>query len=149
MTKLFAVFIFLISSNSFAATKEEMVAFVNKAHSYIKDKGVDASCAEFNRTKDEGGSFQSGELYIFAYDFEGKVLCHGGKKSLIGKNLITFKGPDGKLTIQDLLNAAKAGSGFVEYKWENPLTKTVDDKLGYALKINDKLWIGSGIYLKK
>lgn len=68
---------------------------------------------------------------------------------MIGKDLIIFKGPDGKLTIQELLNATKAGNGFVEYKWENPLTKTIDDKLGYALKINDKLWIGSGIYLRK
>lgn len=138
-----------LSFNVTAATKDEMVAFVKKAQGFIKEKGFDTACAEFNKSKEEGGTYQEGELYMFAYDFEGKVLCHGAKKAIIGKNLITFKGPDGKLTIQELLNAAKAGTGFVEYKWENPTTKTVDDKIGYAVKIDDKVWIGSGVYVKK
>ncbi len=139
----------LTSFSAFSATKENMISFVKNAESFIKEKGFEAACAEFNKTKEEGGKYQEGELYIFAYDFEGNVLCHGAKKALIGKNLITFKGPDGKLTIQELLNTAKKGSGEVVYKWENPVTKTVDDKSSYVLKINDKVWIGSGIYLTK
>jgi signal transduction histidine kinase len=139
----------VFGSSAFATTKEEAQAFVKEAKAYIKEKGFDAACAEFSKKKEEKGKFHKGELYIFLYDMEGKVLCHGGKKELIGKNLITMKDKNGKPVIQEFRDTAKKGGGFVDYMWENPDTKVVEPKLSYTETVDDTKWLGAGIYYKK
>jgi hypothetical protein len=34
-----------------------------------------------------GGDFHQGRLYIYAYDFSGTVIAHGGDATLVGKDL--------------------------------------------------------------
>ena len=40
---------------------------------------------------------------------------------------------------------SKAGNGWVDYKWPNPVTKAVESKATYIEKVGDIL-IGSGVY---
>jgi hypothetical protein len=138
---------FLVSSSSFAQRhkKLDLVNFIKEAVTFAKGAGFEAACKEFN----DGKKFKRGEYYIFAYDYNGKVLCHGGKKALIGKNLLNFKDKKGNELIKDLIKAANSNGGFVKYVWPLPNSEKLADKLGYALPVDKKYWLGSGIYYKK
>ena len=125
--------------------KLELVKFVKEAVEFAKKEGFEKACKEFN----DGTKFKRGEYYIFAYDYKGKVLCHGAKKKLIGKDLFNFKDKKGNLLIQDLVKAAQKGGGYVKYVWPLPKSEELADKLGYAKSVDKKWWVGSGIYYKE
>lgn len=127
------------------AGKEDVVAFVNEAVEYVKANGEEKSLAVFSDPK---GTFNRGELYIFAYDFNGINLAHGGNKVYIAQNLINMKDPNGVMVIQELIERAKLGNGWLDYMWDNPQTKKVEPKAGYVVKVDDNWWLGSGIYTK-
>ncbi len=147
MKVILSLFLALASTVSFSQRhkKIELVNFVKEAVEFAKKEGFEKACNEFN----DGTKFKKGEYYIFAYDYEGKVLCHGAKKKLIGKNLISFKDKKGNELIKDLIDAAKKDGGFVKYVWPLPDSEDIADKLGYALPVDKKWWVGSGIYYKK
>jgi hypothetical protein len=129
-----------------AITKEKMVTFVDEAAAYVKEVGREAALKEFSNPK---GKFvrDKGELYIYAYDFKCVCLAHGATPDLVGKDLTEKKDSQGMLVIQALRDtAAKDGKGFVEYRWQDPATGKENRKLGYVVKIDDSLWLGSGIY---
>ena len=57
-----------------------------------------------------------------------------------------LKDSDGKSFIKEILETANTqGSGWVEYKWSNPVTKEVLPKKVYFKKVDD-LIICSGFY---
>jgi cytochrome c len=129
---------------SVTATKEEMVAFVQEAVAYAKQNGKDKSLAEFSN---RNGSFFRGVLYIYAYDYNGTTIAHPVNPEKIGVNRLDEKDAEGNLFITDLRQAAYNGSGFTKYAYINPVhNNTVEKKLGYAMKVDDSWWLGSGIY---
>jgi signal transduction histidine kinase len=127
-------------------TKEQMVKFVEEAAAYVKEVGREAALKEFSNRK---GKFlrANGELYIYAYDFKCVCLAHGFTPDLVGQNLTEKTDNHGMLVIQQLRAAARDGKGFVEFGWTDPATGKEGRKLGYVVKIDDSLWLGSGIYL--
>lgn len=125
------------------ARMEEVVAFVEEAVEYANASGKEAALAEFS---DPNGSFKRGELYIYAYDFTGTVLAHGGDAGLIGRNIIDYEDPNGVKVIQGLIDVARGGEGWFSYTWENPETGEQEPKLGYVMKVDDSWWLGSGTY---
>lgn len=144
---MISVFILSFSGSVFAASessKADAEAMVKKAISFIQEKGRDKALAEFNNPN---GEFIKGELYVFAYDFEGTNKALAVKPEMIGKNLIDLKDADGKFVIKDLISVANNGGGWHQYKWENPTTQQVQDKASYVVKVDDSLWLGCGIYL--
>jgi signal transduction histidine kinase len=42
--------------------------------------------------------------------------------------------------------ALNEGSGFYEYRWNNPVTNKTEPKVSYVTKVDDTWWIGAGIY---
>lgn len=141
-----ALFLVTATGSVFAnpkGTKAEAKAMVEKAQAYIKENGKEKSLAEISNLK---GKFIDRDLYLFAYDFKGVNLAHGANNNLIGKNLLILQDPDGKFVIKDLIETARKGSGWYDYKWTNPLTKKVEGKTSYVVKIDDGLWIGCGVY---
>lgn len=124
-------------------SKEEVVNFVEEGQAYAKKHGREAF---FKEVMNPAGNFKRGELYFFAYDWAGTVRAHGAKPHLVGKNLINLSDKKGNKLIQDLIKAAKNGTGWVEYYWQNPTSKKVEKKLGYVVKLDDTTWFGSGTY---
>jgi signal transduction histidine kinase len=87
--------------------------------------------------------------YFYIYDMQGVNIAHATQPEIEGSNLLEYKDSKGNLLIQHLIKAAAEGGGFVEFWWENPLTKEEEQKLGYALPIEGtSFFIGSGIYVK-
>jgi signal transduction histidine kinase len=127
------------------ATKEEMVAFVQEAIVYAKQVGKEKALAQFSNPN---GSFFRGVLYIYAYDYNGTTIAHPVNPEKIGVNRLDEKDAEGTLFITNLREAAYNGTGFTTYAYINPVhNNAVEKKLGYAMKVDDTWWLGSGIYL--
>lgn len=132
------------STSPATVTQSDVQGFVEKAVSYAGANGKDAALTLFTAP---GGEFHQGELYIYAYDFNGTVIAHGGDPSLVGKNLIDMKDPNGVPVIKDLVRLAKQGSGWLCYTWPNPANDDREEsKLGYVMKVDDGWFLGSGTY---
>lgn len=125
-------------------TAAEVQAFVDKAVIYARTHPKQTSLKAFSA---KTGEFNHGDLYIFAYDFSGKVLAHGGDQSLIGKNLLKMTDPNGVAVISELVRIARQGSGWLTYTWPNPEHGgRQEPKNGYVVKIDENWFIGSGVY---
>lgn len=124
-------------------TTAEAEALVKKAVAFVKANGKDKSFAEISNPK---GKFVAGELYVFVYDINGKCVAHGGNAKMVGKDLIELKDADGKSFVKERVEIAKTkGSGWQNYKWNNPTTNKIEDKVAYVEKYED-LIVGCGAY---
>ena len=142
-----ALSLLALSTNAFAAdkgNKEEAVAMVKRAVALIKSDGKEKAFAAISDPANT--AFHDRDLYVYVYDLNGVALAHGNNPKMVGKPLIGLKDNEGKPMIKEMVDLAKAkGSGWVDFKWPNPVTKTVEAKSGYVEKVDDML-VGSGIY---
>lgn len=83
--------------------------------------------------------------YIFIGTWLGDVLTHPAQ----GKNMFNVKDMNGKLIVQELIDIAKTGGGFVEYVMPSLKGERNIQKLSYVVGIPEWQWyIGAGIYLE-
>ena len=125
----------------------EVETLVKEAIAFAKANGKEAAFKEITHA---GGRFHrhGGELYVFVYDMDGKVLAHGQGASKVGVNQIKAKDPDGVEFIQDRVRIAKTkGKGWHDYKHMNPKTGQKEPKTSY-IEVWDNLIFGAGIYKK-
>lgn len=125
-------------------TKDEAIAMVKRAQAMFAKAGADAT---FKDISDKSVSqFHDRDLYAFVYDMSGICVAHGARPALIGKNLYDLKDQDGKYLIRELIDITKGpGSGWVNYKWPNPLNNKIEDKTSYVEKMGDYV-VGVGVY---
>jgi signal transduction histidine kinase len=84
---------------------------------------------------------------MFCYAPDGTNKAHGGNPTFVGKNLIGVKDPDGVAANAEIIKVGVTqGSGWVNFKWPNPLSKKVEAKSAYVVKISDQTVCGSGYY---
>ncbi len=137
------MFAFAASAAEFG-TKEEAIAMVKRAQAMFKKDGAEAT---FKAVSDPSvADFHDRDLYPFVYDIKGICVAHGARPALIGKNLFDLKDQDGKYLIREILDIANgSGTGWVDYKWPNPLNNKIEDKSSYIEKMGDYA-VGVGIY---
>jgi signal transduction histidine kinase len=129
------------------ASPAEVEALVKEAIAFAKTNGKEAAFKEITKL---GGRFHryGGELYVFVYDLDGKVLAHGQGASKVGVNQIKAKDPDGVAFVEDRVRLAKTkGKGWHDYKYLNPKTGQKEPKTSY-IELWDGLIFGAGIYKK-
>jgi signal transduction histidine kinase len=125
------------------ATTKEAEAMVHRAVEFLNKEGKDKAFATFS---DPSGPFTYRDLYIMVYDLEGKCVAHGAKKERIGKDLAGDKDADGKLFVKERIEIAKKdGKGWQEYKFQNPATKKVEQKVAYLERVGDVI-VACGAY---
>ena len=115
-----------------------------------KEKGLsdDEIKKEIFRVVSKLKFFSDKTGYIFIYDYNGVVLMHPEKPSLVGKNLIGLKDPKGLFLIKELIEKAKQGGGFVTFGWAKKEGEEPVEKLGYAANFEPYKWmLGSGVYV--
>jgi signal transduction histidine kinase len=125
-------------------TKDEAIAMVKRAQEQFKKDGPELT---FKSVSDKSvQEYHDRDLYPFIYDLKGICVAHGARPALIGKNLIDLKDQDGKYLIREMAKIAEGpGSGWVDYKWPNPITNKIEDKSSYIEKMGN-YFVGVGIY---
>lgn len=127
-------------------SNETLVAFVDSALAYVKTNGREKALAEFSNPN---GSFVKGELYIYAYDFNGTTLAHPVSPEKIGVNRMNETDANVGIFLTEVRNVAQQnGKGFVRFSYINPAhNNTLEAKLAYVEKVDDDWYLGSGIYI--
>ncbi len=88
------------------------------------------------------------DKYIFVLQKNGFFLFHP-LENYHRKNIINHKSNDGRPVIRELINVSRTfGGGYIRYPWEKPSTGEIEEKLSYAVSVEDWEWtVGKGIYL--
>ena len=126
--------------------KETLKAFVGTAKEYVKSYPFSDAVKEAFRQ--EGGRWKHGSIYLSLGNADGVLLFHGANPALDGQNLIDLEDHNGVKIIQELIAAAAAGGGFVEYYFDNPAIDENGDgellgdpigslKITYAIPVTD------------
>ena len=122
---------------------EDAKQWVERAVAFYKASGKRIALAEYTNPN---GQFVLDEMYVYALNPRGTMLAHGVNENFVGEEFIDIKDYDGKIFIKEIVDIAnKEGSGWVTYKWYNPVTKEVLPKNVYFKKVDD-LIICSGVY---
>ena len=134
----------LSATDSAQGTADQAQAMVEKASKFLNEKGTDVAYKAFT---DKTDGFVLNDLYIFVVQYDGLTVAHGGNPKIVGKNMLNLKDSDGKLFIQEMINLAQKGGGWVDYKWVNPQSKKIEPKSTYVKAVDGmKAFYGCGIY---
>lgn len=124
-------------------SKSDVTRMVKKAKSFYKSSGKRIAFAEFTNPN---GAFVEDELYVFVLNCKGTMLAHGVNERFVGEEFIDLMDSDKKLFIKEIVDTANSkGSGWVEYKWIEAVTKKWLPKKVYFEKVDDVI-ICSGFY---
>lgn len=122
-------------------TPEEAKAMAEKAAAFLESEGQ----AKAFQTFTQSDQFKDRDLYVFVYDADGASVAHGANPALVGKNLIDLRDPNGKAFVRDFI--AVEDAGWVEYSWQNPVSKKVEPKRSWIVH-TDGVWLGVGAYVQ-
>jgi cytochrome c len=135
-----------LSSSAVAAeyaTSKDAQLLVHRAATFLRKEGRARALAAFN---DRRGPFAYRDLYVFAYDLDGTCLAHPTKPERVGKNNLGDKDPDGRPFVAERIAIAKKhGKGWQDYKFHNPATDKVEQKVAY-FELVDGVLLVAGAY---
>ncbi|SDR98510.1 TAXI family TRAP transporter solute-binding subunit [Bradyrhizobium canariense] len=125
-------------------TRDEAAAMVKRVQDKFKKDGPEAT---FRAINSKAPGFVDRDLYPFVTELTGLCVANGVTPAVTGKNLIDLKDQDGKFMIQQFVKTASTapGRGWVDYRWLNPVTKTIEDKSALIERMGN-YFVGVGVY---
>jgi TRAP-type uncharacterized transport system substrate-binding protein len=125
-------------------TRAEAVAMVKRVQARVAKDGLEAALRAINSGAKE---FNDRDIFAFVLDFNGLNRANSSTPAVTGKNIFDLKDQDGRFIVRDMIALAKEkGSGWMNYRWLNPATKTIEDKSTYVERIGENHLVGVGIY---
>jgi len=120
-----------------------------KHHHQLATSGKISEEDAKNAARDSLRDLRYGEDdYYFGFDTEGVYFLHGGNPKLEGQQKLDMQDTHGKYIIRELIAAAKAGGGFVDYWFPRAGQQKPEPKLGYTTLFTPWNWVvGTGIYI--
>ena len=113
--------------------QSSVITVVKKAESYIKKNGIEKAIIEFRNAND-----------IFIGNYNGMFFVSPLHPELIGKNQFNYKDPSGTLVVQEEINKAKVGGGWLKGRWrKNSLIGKYQCRKIYILPLAGNYFIGS------
>jgi cytochrome c len=126
------------------ATAAEAKAMVERAAALLRQEGPQKAFAAFDDKSNK--EFHDKDLYVFVRSMDGNTVAHGANPGMIGHTNLQLRDADGKLYNLEMINLAKTkGSGWVDYRWPNPLSHKIEQKSSYILRVGDYV-VCAGIY---
>jgi len=119
--------------------------FIDGAKTYAQQNGREKALAAFNNLT---GPFVQGDLYVFAYDYNGTVLAWPYRPDQLGVNRFNDTDPVGQHHIQAMIRAAGNGGGMVDYYSTDPSTNTTELKVSYVTDVDGTWFLGAGRYIR-
>ncbi|MCQ8893622.1 MAG: transporter substrate-binding domain-containing protein [Methanolinea sp.] len=123
----------------------ELREFVDRARMFALSHARDDTLAAFN---DPAGPFISGDLYIFAYDYNGTVLSWPYRPDQVGKNRYNETDAMGSHHIREMIAKARRGGGMVDYYSTNPFTNRTALKVSTVVDVDGSWFLGAGRYIE-
>jgi signal transduction histidine kinase len=126
-------------------TKDEAKAMTDAAVAHVAKVGWDKAKTEFMDKANP--TWHKKDLYVFALNMAGVNQAHGANEKMVGKDIIGLKDASGREYIKDMVAAAGKGAGWVDYSWQHPETKKMEDKSSYVRKLpGADMFVGVGFY---
>jgi cytochrome c len=124
------------------ATVAAARALAERAAAHLAAHGAEASLKRF---MDPAGGFVEGDLYVFVFDLEGRLVASGGWPETVGARVIGPQdvGPNIYLRMRSL--ALTDGRGWIDYTWYNPCSRVLEPKASYIIRVGDHI-VGVGAY---
>src|SRR6266852_8425558 len=126
-------------------TRDEALAMVRRVQEKFKKEGPEAT---FRAINNRAPGFADRDLYPFVTEVAtGLCVANGVTPAVTGKILIDLKDQDGRFIIQEFIKIATAtpGRGWIDYRWLNPVTKTIEDKTALIERMGT-YYVGVGVY---
>jgi cytochrome c len=134
----------LVRADASHGTADEAKAMVDRAVAMIKQGGAETAFAAINDPASK--DFHDRDLYVFVRSMDGNTVAHGANKGMIGHTSLDLKDADGKLYNKEMIDLATTkGSGWVDYRWVNPVDKKIEQKSSFVEKVGDYV-VGAGFY---
>lgn len=95
--------------------KDAVVDHVHLAYYALKNEGLNVTTDINKRSKD----FSFGDLNLFLYDMEGNCFIDSENIANVGTSLWDRKDEDGVAYIQEIINKAKLGGGWIDFRQNN------------------------------
>ncbi len=137
----------LLGAPALAADDEAAaIAMVDKGVAYMQKNGKDALIKAINGRSLE---FMNERTYLHVRALDGTQLAHPINPKLVGKNMVVLPDADGKLFRKEIIERAQSkGKGWVDFRYNNPISGEVEKKSSYFLKNGDVI-LEAGIYRGK
>ena len=119
--------------------RKEVMDFVHEGITYVQKNSFDKAMNAITHARD----FIRGELYLFVYDTKGFQYASGQDERYIWKNWFKLRDMFGTYMVQEMIEKAKKGGGWVTYQWRNA-TKVTYVKL--FVKDGKEFIMGAGYY---
>src|SRR5579863_4468915 len=124
-------------------TREEAVAMVHRVQEMFKKNGLEATV---KAVLSKAPGTIDRDLYTYIIDQNGAVVANGAIPTMTpGTNLYNVRDQNGKYFMREQLEACKAGSGWVDFRFLSPLTQTIEDKSSYIERLGN-VCVGVGVY---
>ena len=126
-------------------TRDEAVQMVARVEALVAHEGMPAAIEAINEQKPE---FKIKDLYPFIYTLDGLNVAHGANVKMVGKSWINTKDQDGNYLIRSMVSVVNspARSGWVNYKWPDPISHKILDKSAFVKRLDDTHFVGVGVY---
>jgi TRAP-type uncharacterized transport system substrate-binding protein len=133
--------LFAISGPAAAAvtdfgTREEAIAMVHRVQEMFKKLGPDGT---FQAVKRKAPGTIDRDLYVYILDLNGVVMANGAIPTMTtGTNLFNARDQNGKYFVREKLELCRVSQrGWVDFRFLNPVTQTIEDKSSYIERMGD------------
>jgi cytochrome c len=127
-----------------AETPEDAKSLLDGALAEIRTQGLDKAVKDFNA----GGKWKKDRLYLVAMQLDGTMLAHSANGKLPGNNMLASKDANGRPFMKNAIEAARtSGSGQVDLRWGNPVTRRLSDATMFVKRVPDQdVYVGSLVF---
>jgi cytochrome c len=131
------------ASDADRGTRPEAKTLAEAAAAHIDKVGSEQAFKDFGAEQ----KWRIKDMYVFVQTMDATMTYHGANTKLVGKNFAEVKDSSGKEFNKEMIAAAKKGTGWVDYQWAHPVSKKVEDKTSYIVRVNKPDgFVGVGIY---
>lgn len=125
-------------------TQDDARTVALKAAAFVKDNGLDAARKAF----DTDGEFKFGEIYVNVISDKGVRLIYPPAPAGENVDALEAQDIDGKYLIKDIITLAQTkGEGWTQYRWTNPETRKIGDKVTFVKAVPERgVIVYVGIY---
>jgi cytochrome c len=120
--------------------RDQTVDLVRRGYQFMKGSGVSVAAKEFSGIEN---TYRLGDLSLFVYDMKGVCIAEGNNAQLVGHNRYDDKDQDGRYIIREMIEQAKLGGGWVDFKKRNSFEAVYVEKIDMGV---DSYIIGAGMF---